>query len=341
MHKQLSEKLPGIYDIRLYQGKNEIHLFLITGNNTQRHLLVDTGYGTAENRDILDKILKELNIEHKNLDVFLTHKHHDHTGLASHLAELGAHIYMNPVEDRHPYDCLYYSHGARTLEEQVKVLTRIGVTEERTPAIYESFMKYNFYCQASNSENCFKADEFSYTAIGRGNKFSYGEYEFHAISLPGHTLGQLGLYEPNKHIILSGDHIIKGLAPIVGTSYINEHLLEQYFRSLDLFKTVYRTCTVYPAHGDSFANPSIVAADITSAYRKKLLEIQHILMNSAEALTVQEVAFRVYGVYNLPTEPGNFFKIKSILSKTFSCLEYLYDQKYCDRMERDGILFYR
>lgn len=341
MHKQLSERLPGLYEIRLYQGTNEIRLFLITGNNTQRHLLVDTGYNTLENRDILDEILKELHIEYTSLDIFLTHKHHDHTGMASHLAELGARIYMNPVEDRHPYDCLYYNQDAKTLEEQAKVLKRIGVTETRTPDLYNSYQAFNAYCMEAVSKENAKFDTFSYTAIGRGNKFSYGDYEFHAISLPGHTLGQLGLYEPNKHIVLSGDHLIKGLAPIVGTSYANEHLLEQYFRSLDLFKSVYRTCTIYPAHGNSFTNPSLVATDITTAYRKKLLEIQHILMNSAEALTVQEVAFRVYGVYNLPTEANSFFKIKSILSKTFSCLEYLYDQKYCERMERDGMFFYR
>ena len=64
-------------------------------------------------------------------------------------------------------------------------------------------------------------------------------------------------------------------------------------------------------------------------------------MNSAEAVTVQEVAFRIYGVYNLPTDVNGFLKMKSILSRTFSCLEYLYDQKYCDRMEKDGMLFYR
>ena len=341
MHKQLIERLPGIYEIRLYQGTNEIHLFLITGNNTQRHLLVDTGYNTPENREILDEIFKDLGIEYPNLDVFLTHKHHDHTGMAAHLAALGSRLYMNPLEDRHAYDCLYYSQGAKTLEEQTKVLNRVGVTEARTPALYKSFQEFNTYCLDAFSKDNTKSPEFAYTAIGRGNKFSYGDYVFQAISLPGHTLGQLGLYEPNKHIVLSGDHIIKGLAPIVGTSYANEHLLEQYFRSLDLFKTVYRTCTVYPAHGESFANPSLFAADITAAYRKKLLEIQHILMNSAEALTVQEVAFRAYGVYNIPTEANSFFKIKSILSKTFSCLEYLYDQKYCDRMESDGMFFYR
>lgn len=341
MHKQLSEKLPGIYEIRLYQGSNEIRLFLITGNNTQRHLLVDTGYNTQENRDVLQQIFDELHIEYTSLDIFLTHKHHDHTGLAAHLAALGARIYMNATEDRHPYDCLYYSHGTKTMDEQAKVLNRVGVTAERTPAIWNCFQEFNAYCMNAASNDSFKTVEFAYTAIGHGNKFSYGDYTFQAISLPGHTLGQLGLYEPDKHIILSGDHLIRGVTPIVGTSYTNEHLLDQYFRSLDQFKTIYRTCTIYPAHGDSFANPSLVAADITSAYRKKLLKIQHVLSNSAEALTVQEVAFRVYGVYNLPADANSFFKIKMIISKTFSCLEYLYDQKYCDRMEKDGMLFYR
>ncbi|MBR5126980.1 MAG: MBL fold metallo-hydrolase, partial [Roseburia sp.] len=65
------------------------------------------------------------------------------------------------------------------------------------------------------------------------------------------------------------------------------------------------------------------------------------LANSAEALTVQEIAFRVYGVYTLPTDVEKFFTVKSIITKTFSCLEYLYDQGYCERMEQDGMLFYR
>lgn len=341
MHKQVMERLPGIYEIKLYQGYNEIRLFLITGNNTQRHLLVDTGYPTQENREILDEIFADLGISYQNLDVFLTHKHHDHTGLAYYLSSQGAHIFMNPLEDRHPYDCLYYSHGAKTVEEQLKVLNRVGITEERTPAVFKCFKEFNTHFPNTTNDDMFQTTAFPYTGIARGNKFSYGDYTFHAISLPGHTLGQLGLYEPDHHIIFSGDHLITNVTPIVGTSYTNEHLLEQYFRSLDQFKSVYRTCTVYPAHGESFTNSSVVAANITSAYRKKLLEIQHILANSAEAMTVQEVAFRAYSIYSLPDNAESFFKIKMIISKTFSCLEYLYDQKYCDRMEQDGILFYR
>ena len=174
-----------------------------------------------------------------------------------------------------------------------------------------------------------------------GETLSYGDYTFQVISLAGHTLGQLGLYEPNHQIVFSADHIIEGLSPIVGTSYLNEHLLQQYFRSLEQFKTQYHSCMIYPAHGNSFSNPAPVAETIISAYRKKLLQMHDILENSAEALTVQEVAFRAYSIQNLPSDANRFFQVKSILTKTFSCLEYLYDQRYCERMEQNGMLFYR
>lgn len=341
MHKQVSEILSGIYELKLYQEANEIRIFLVMGRNGQKSLLIDTGYQSEENREILNQVLGELNIKYQDLDVFLTHKHHDHTGLAAYCAKQGSTIYMNPLEDRHPYDCLYYSHGTKSIEEQAKVLNRVGVTAERTPSVWNCFKEFNAYYQNAVGEESFKTVAFPYTPMGRGQIFSYGDYSFQAISLPGHTLGQLGLYDQAHHIVFSADHIIRNVVPIVGTSYVNEHLLEQYLRSLDQFKAQYRTCTIYPAHGEGFSNPGPIAANITSAYRKKLLEIQHILTNSAEALTVQEVAFRVYGVYNLPADANSFFKIKMILSKTFSCLEYLYDQKYCDRMEQNGMLFYR
>lgn len=340
MQKQITERLPGIYEIKLFQDNHEIRIFLVAGNSGQRSLLIDTCFQSDENREILNQVLGELQIAYQDLDVFLTHKHHDHTGLASYCAAQGATIYMNPVEDRHPYDCLYYSQGAKSMEEQEKVLNRVGVTAERTPALWNCFKEFNAHYQ-NTDETALKTVTFPYTPIGRGQLLSYGDYTFQVISLAGHTLGQLGLYEKAHQIVFSADHILANTLPVVGTSYVNEHLLDYYFKSLDQFKIQYHTCTIFPAHGDCFKNPSPLASNITAAYRKKLLEIQHLLMNSAKAVTVQEVAFRIYGVYNLPTDVNGFFKMKSILSRTFSCLEYLYDQKYCDRMEKDGMLFYR
>lgn len=341
MHKQVTEILPHIYKINLYQEKNEINIYLIKGELGERSLLIDTGYQTPENRTILENIFSDLGIRLTDLDVFLTHKHHDHTGIASYLESKGATIFMNPLEDRHPYDCLYYGQGPKAVDEQNRVLKRVGVTPERTPAVYDGYQAFNAYYQNIGKNDSFKIRAFTYTPIEPGQVLIYGNYTFHTIALPGHTLGQLGLYDSAHRLVFTGDQIIAHIVPIVGTSYVNEHLLTQYFRSLEQIKTTFAGCTIYPAHGVSFTDSEPIVEHILSGYRKKLNAIQNVLTNSAEALTVQEIAFRVYGVYTLPDEADKFFTIKSIITKTFSCLEYLYDQGHCQRMEQDGMLFYR
>ncbi|MBR5127894.1 MAG: MBL fold metallo-hydrolase [Roseburia sp.] len=341
MHKQVSEILPNTYLIHLYQGKNEINIYLIKGELGERSLLIDTGYQTPENRAILEEIFSDLRIRLTDLDVFLTHKHHDHTGIAAYLQSKGASIFMNPVEDRHPYDCLYYGQGPKAIEEQNAVLKRVGVTPERTPDVYTGYKEFNAYYQNIGKNDSFKTRYFTYSPLRIGQTFIYGNYTFRTIPLPGHTLGQMGLYDPARRILFTGDQIIPHIVPIVGTSYINEHLLSQFFHSLEEIKTTYAGYTIYPAHGEIFKDSEPIVERILSGYRKKLVATQNVLANSAEALTVQEIAFRVYGVYTLPTDVEKFFTVKSIITKTFSCLEYLYDQGYCERMEQDGMLFYR
>ena len=341
MHNQVTEILPNIYLIHLYQGKHEINIYLIKGELSERSLLIDTGYQTPENRAILEEIFFDLKIHLTHLDVFLTHKHHDHTGIASYLQSKGATIFMNPIEDRHPYDCLYYGQGPKAIEEQNTVLKRVGVTPSRTPDVYTGYKEFNAYYQNIGKNDSYKTRHFTYSPLKIGQTFIYGNYTFRTIPLPGHTLGQLGLYDPARRILFTGDQIIAHIVPIVGTSYVNEHLLSQYFQSLEQIKTVYGRYTIYPAHGEIFKDSEPIIERILSGYRKKLVAIQDVLTNSAKALTVQEIAFRVYGLYTLPSDVEKFFTVKSIITKTFSCLEYLYDQGYCERMEQDGMLFYR
>ena len=340
MHNQVTEILPNIYLIHLYQGKNEINIYLIKGEIGEHNLMIDTGYQTPENRAILEEIFSDLKIRLTDLDIFLTHKHHDHTGIASYLQSKGATIFMNPLEDRHPYDCLYYGDGPKAADEQNRVLKRAGITPERTPALYDAYQAFNAYYQNIGKNDSFKIRSFTYTPIEPGQVLIYGNYTFRTIALPGHTLGQLGLYDPAHRILFTGDQIISHIVPIVGTSYINEHLLTQYFRSLEQIKSKYVGCTIYPAHGVSFTDAKPSVEHILFSYRKKLIAIQNVLANTTKALTVQEIAFRVYGVYNLPSDVEKFFTIKSIITKTFSCLEYLYDQGHCRRIEQNGVLFY-
>lgn len=341
----MTECAPGIYEITLYDrtnSVNEIHIFLIPGQSGQRSLLIDAGFQNQESLCALEDALKKQGIAFWDLDVFLTHKHHDHTGLARILSDRGARIFMNPEEDRHPYDCLYYSRSEKALDEQLRVLRTVGVTKELTPSLWEDFMALNKQLKKPGKKTLLGEKAFPSSPIKKDQLFCYGGYRFRAVPLRGHTFGQMGLCDREHAILFSADQLIDGIVPIVATAYMNEHLLQMYFKSLSSFEEQYRGCTIYPSHNKPFKDASAIVETILDAYYKKLDLIRHIIAFASGPMTVMEVAFQAYGISPLPAPDRNnqIIKIKMILTKTFSCLEYLYDSGECSRVSRDGILYW-
>ena len=339
------QRAPGIYEIKLYDHTDtvsEIRVFLIPGQSGQRSLLIDAGFENPESRNTLEESLNKLGISFEDLDVFLTHKHHDHTGLARMLSEKGAQIFMNPEEDRHPYDCLYYTRSQKALDEQMRVLKTVGVTPEKTPLLWEDFMKFNEQLRRPEKSAFFGGRPYPYIPIKEGQLFDCGTYVFEAVTLRGHTFGQMGLYDKEHSIMFCADQIIDGIIPIVATAYMNEHLLRLYFQCLNTFEEKYHGCTIYPAHNECFTEPSAIIRNILGAYQKKLDLISHILAFSTKPMTIKEAAFKAYGLSPLsgPDKDNETAKIKMILTKTFSCLEYLYDMGQCTRTFKDGTLYW-
>ena len=86
---------PGIYEVLLETDRgvtNKINIFIIPGNKGGRSLMIDTGFRDERCLKTMESVLEELGIAYEDLDVFMTHKHHDHSGLASIYADRGATI---------------------------------------------------------------------------------------------------------------------------------------------------------------------------------------------------------------------------------------------------------
>lgn len=341
------QRSQGIYEIKLYDHGdtiNEIRVFLIPGLPGQRSLLVDAGFENEKSMKVLEDALRQLDIFYKDLDVFLTHKHHDHTGLARFLSEKGARIFMNPEEDRHPYDCLYYNtRSQKSMDGQTRVLRTAGVTPDGSPFLWEDLMKFNEQLKSPNKASFFGGRPYPYLPVAEGQIFQYGGYTFQAVPLRGHTFGQMGLFDSGCSVLFSADQVIDGIVPIVATAYINEHLLQFYFQCLRTFEERYGGCTIYPAHKEAITDPSLAVHAILEAYEKKLELMRHILAFAAKPMTIKEVAFKAYGITLRPgcSRYEETAKIKMILTKTFSCLEYLFDLGQCSRSMKDGILYWR
>ena len=123
------ERAPGIFEVELHSNQksiDEIKIFLIPGKDGERSLMVDAGFRSRTCLHVMEEALGKLGITYDRLDIFLTHKHHDHCGLASEYAARGARLFMNPQEDRHCYDCLYYNHSHGSTEDQPRCCKASG-----------------------------------------------------------------------------------------------------------------------------------------------------------------------------------------------------------------------
>ncbi len=181
---------------------------------------------------------------------------------------------------------------------------------------------------------------FYYTPASAGDVFCYGNYRFEAVELSGHTYGQLGLYDADQKVLFIADQVINGIVPIVGTSYPDEGLLARYFKSLEYIKHHYADCLVLPAHNGPVTDLAGTVNRIVFSYLDKADMIRSILVHGRRAMTTQEVARLAYGMERVPADQAQFIKLKMVISKTFSCLEYLYEEDFALRTERDGVFYW-
>ncbi|GAI37601.1 unnamed protein product, partial [marine sediment metagenome] len=69
--------------------------------------------------------------------------------------------------------------------------------------------------------------------LKEGDAISIGDYLFKCIETPGHTPGHMCLYEPDKKIFISGDHILSDITPNISLFSNEENPLKEYLISLD------------------------------------------------------------------------------------------------------------
>ena len=75
-----------------------INAYVIKGKN--KSLLIDTGFNREECIADMFNGLKELDINIGNLELFITHLHSDHSGMASVFKDKGVKIYAGNIDGR-------------------------------------------------------------------------------------------------------------------------------------------------------------------------------------------------------------------------------------------------
>ena len=108
-----------------------LNSYLITG---ERSLLIYTGFRWDSCREAMERQLAEIGVDRDGLDIFLTHLHSDHAGLAPELVRPGCRIYISAVDGwsitGYQRDCAWRTMYAEYVKE--------GFSREEMAALWDS-----------------------------------------------------------------------------------------------------------------------------------------------------------------------------------------------------------
>jgi len=186
-----------------------------------RNLLIDTAFNRKICLDSLMQSLEWLAVDLEKTDLFLTHLHSDHTGLAGHICSPNRTVFIGEKDMtlmQKFYDDAYWD----TVDERFIML---GFTQEQ--------LDEN---RKLNPASIFLPKSFPATLVHDGDTIDVGKYQLTCLETPGHTPGHMCLYVEKEGILFSGDHIIFDITPNISMWSLDDHALDDYIKSLQKVK---------------------------------------------------------------------------------------------------------
>lgn len=166
-----------------------------------RDLLVDTGVSHEAAYEVLRRALLELSVDMDNTDIFLTHFHVDHLGLAAAIAKPGTRVYLSAVDEK-----LFRNRSNRSYR---------GTLKDRLA--HEGFPKDELNDLERTDSALIPRSEWpmptTFTNLADGEELVYGNVTLRVVSTPGHTPGHQCLYLPTQRIMFYGDHVLMNSSP--------------------------------------------------------------------------------------------------------------------------------
>lgn len=166
-------------------------------------LTVDTAFNRPICRDRMEEILRDKAIDLSRHRLFLTHLHSDHTGLAALFADRGTEVLMGKADG--DYANRSVNPQGPVWKAVVDEAVREGLAQDRLAL--EDHPGYAYRPERG----------FPFTPVEPGEVIPVGDYRFEVVALPGHTPGQMGLYDRDHKILFCGDHILGKITPNIAS----------------------------------------------------------------------------------------------------------------------------
>jgi len=251
----------------------ELNCYIVKGDGG--NLMVDVGFNTDEGYAAVMGAFKELGLPLARTDIFLTHLHADHTGLIERLKRDCGRIYISETDS---------VHVDRNFEDDywiecMSIQGHMGFPEDKT-LDYKDHPAY--------VGGVLTRTDFVY--VTEGMNFSVGGYDFEAIALKGHTPGQTGLYDREKGVLFSGDHILSKITPNINLWDFEADYLGLFLENLKKVREL-NVKTLLSAHRPLISDPKVRIDQLLAHHERRLSRVLEVL--SSGKSTVYDVAMEV------------------------------------------------
>ncbi len=291
-----------------------LNSYLILG---ERSLLIDTGFRQPPCMEAMERQLAEIGVDRDRMDIFLTHLHSDHSGLAPELIRPGCSIYFGAVDgkrltgnQRNPdfwrgnYDS-YILEGF-TSEEMEDLWTK-NPAKNASPILYDH-----------------------YTFVEDGHELTYGDHHLRCILTSGHTPGHLCLYDTTHKWLFSGDHVLFHITPNICRWAGVKDSLGDYLESLKKVREL-EVDLLLPAHRQDTGDLTARTLELEAHHARRVQDALETVRREP-GLTAYEIAGRMS--WSIRCRDWNDFPLTQkyfAVGEALSHLDYLTVRRQVER----------
>ncbi|MFW9989650.1 MAG: MBL fold metallo-hydrolase [Candidatus Odinarchaeota archaeon] len=309
-----------------------VYLFELNG----KKILIDSGLNMVNWKNNLFAAFEELKTSIQNIDYcIITHLHTDHIGLIHILKKKNPNLKILMHDITH--ELLKWETSKNNLKiienkakEEVKQLIKYGMSEKQGDKVVYFFTFWPRFLEYQKPD-----------VIVHDGDVIFDKLEI--IWTPGHSFGHICIYDKQKQILFSGDHILSRITPHIGNYLIPDYLAEQYkeydfenilkyyLESLDKIDKL-NPKVIFPAHQDIIFNPHERILQIKNHHKRRLSEISSVIKDNP--LTAYRISQIHFG------EDLDDMNSYMALSEVLGHLFYLQAQERVKRIEKNGKVLY-
>jgi glyoxylase-like metal-dependent hydrolase (beta-lactamase superfamily II) len=294
------------------------------------NILIDTGWNNPVAWHSLEKELQHAGSCARDVtNIVVTHIHPDHYCLVSQLKKVsGATVYIHREEANNLHK--RYVVSEKVVREGTDWFVVNGIPREEMPIHKFPYEKYG---RGEITEPDILLED--------NQQISVGKFKIKVIWTPGHSTGHVCLYDADRKLLFSGDHVLPVITPNIGLeSERKNNPLGDFIKSLLKIRDL-PVDTVLPAHERRFYNLAKRVDEIIRHHEHRNQEILAALKSGHQ--TAYQVSQHITW---MPEQGGmKFYELMtwsrvSAVSETLAHLRAMTVEGKLKTFIKEGIIYY-